>query len=95
MKRDRFWKKLLSLGLAAAMTVASLTGPGSATNPVEVKAAEKTSLAGARVALAGVDNVTEDGKTEYGCRFLELTEEDQERITQNIFAAQRQKMGRG
>lgn len=65
MKRDRFWKKLLSLGLAAAMTVASLTGPGSATNPVEVKAAEKTSLAGARVALAGVDNVTEDGKTEY------------------------------
>lgn len=37
----------------------------------------------------------EDGKTEYGCRFLELTEEDQERITQNIFAAQRQKMGRG
>lgn len=37
----------------------------------------------------------EGGKTEYGCRFLELTEEDQEKITQNIFAAQRQKMGRG
>lgn len=36
----------------------------------------------------------EDGKTEYGCRFLELTEEDQEKITQNIFAAQRQKRGR-
>ena len=31
---------------------------------------------------------------EYGCRFLELTEADQERITQNIFAAQRQKRGR-
>lgn len=27
----------------------------------------------------------------YGCRFLELTEEDQKRITQNIFAVQRQK----
>ena len=27
----------------------------------------------------------------YGCRFLELTEEDQEKITQNIFAVQRQK----
>ena len=31
---------------------------------------------------------------EYGCRFLELTEADQEQITQNIFAAQRQKRGR-
>ena len=28
---------------------------------------------------------------EYGCRFLELTEEDQRAITQNIFAAQRKK----
>ncbi len=28
---------------------------------------------------------------EYGCRFLELTEEDQEKITQNIFEAQRKK----
>lgn len=28
---------------------------------------------------------------EYGCRFLELTEADQEQITQNIFEAQRQK----
>ena len=26
---------------------------------------------------------------EYGCKFLELTEEDQETITQNIFEAQR------
>ena len=33
-------------------------------------------------------------KFEYGCRFLELTEEDQEKITQNIFAAQRQKRAR-
>ena len=31
---------------------------------------------------------------EYGCQFLELTEDDQEQITQNIFAAQRQKRGR-
>lgn len=31
---------------------------------------------------------------EYGCRFLELTEADQEQITQNIFAVQRQKRGR-
>lgn len=30
----------------------------------------------------------EDSKYEYGCRFLELNEEDQEKITQNIFAAQ-------
>lgn len=28
---------------------------------------------------------------EYGCQFLELTEEDQKAITQNIFAAQRKK----
>ena len=35
----------------------------------------------------------EDG-FEYGCRFLELTDADQEQITQNIFAAQRKKMGR-
>lgn len=34
------------------------------------------------------------GAFEYGCQFLELTEDDQERITQNIFAAQRQKRGR-
>lgn len=34
------------------------------------------------------------GGFEYGCRFLELTEADQEQITQNIFAAQRQKLGR-
>lgn len=39
--------------------------------------------------------IEKDGdKFEYGCRFLELTEEDQERIIQNIFAAQRQKRGR-
>ena len=31
---------------------------------------------------------------EYGCQFLELTEDDQEQITQNIFAAQWQKRGR-
>ena len=30
-----------------------------------------------------------DSKYEYGCRFLELTEEDEGKITQNIFAAQR------
>lgn len=35
-----------------------------------------------------------DAGYEYGCRFLELSEADQEQITQNIFAAQRQKMGR-
>lgn len=35
----------------------------------------------------------EKGRFEYGCRFLELTEEDQERITQNIFAAQRRQRG--
>lgn len=34
-----------------------------------------------------------DGVAEYGCQFLELTESDQEQITQNIFAAQRQKRG--
>lgn len=36
----------------------------------------------------------DEGKFEYGCRFLELTEANQEQITQNIFAAQRQKRGR-
>lgn len=36
-----------------------------------------------------------DAKFEYGCRFLELNESDQEKITQNIFAAQRkQRSGR-
>lgn len=30
----------------------------------------------------------EDAKYEYGCRFLELNEDDQDKITQNIFAAQ-------
>ncbi|MCI8537663.1 MAG: PilZ domain-containing protein [Oscillospiraceae bacterium] len=36
--------------------------------------------------------IEKDGeKFEYGCRFLELTEEDQEKITQNIFAVQRLK----
>lgn len=43
-----------------------------------------------------VVRVIEKGGTrfEYGCRFLELTEADQEQITQNIFAVQRQKRGR-
>jgi len=36
----------------------------------------------------------EDGRFEYGCQFLELTEDDQEKITQNIFAVQRQQRGR-
>ena len=36
----------------------------------------------------------DEGKFEYGCRFLELTEVDQEQITRNIFAVQRQKRGR-
>lgn len=39
----------------------------------------------------------EDSKYEYGCKFLELTEEDQSKITQSIFAAQlaerRKKLG--
>ena len=35
----------------------------------------------------------EDAPFEYGCQFLELTEEDQVRIIQNIFTAQRQKRG--
>ena len=35
--------------------------------------------------------IEKDGaKFEYGCQFLELTEADQEKITQNIFAAQRE-----
>lgn len=38
--------------------------------------------------------IERDGAFEYGCRFLELTEDDQEKITQNIFAVQRQKRGR-
>ena len=39
--------------------------------------------------------IEKDGAAyEYGCRFLELTEADQEQITQNIFAVQRQKRGR-
>lgn len=33
----------------------------------------------------------ENGATEYGCQFLELSEDDQENIIQNIFTAQRQK----
>lgn len=33
----------------------------------------------------------EDSCFEYGCRFLEMTEEDQEAIAQNIFAVQRKK----
>ena len=35
----------------------------------------------------------DEGKIEYGCQFLGLTEADQEQITQNIFAAQRKKRG--
>ena len=39
--------------------------------------------------------IEKDGdEFEYGCQFLELTEADQEQITRNIFAAQRQKRGR-
>lgn len=33
----------------------------------------------------------EDGWREYGCQFLELNEADQDRITENIFTAQRKK----
>lgn len=36
-----------------------------------------------------------DEKYEYGCRFLELNENDQEKITQNIFAVQRKMRGKG
>lgn len=36
----------------------------------------------------------DDAGFEYGCRFLELTEADQEQITKNIFAAQREKRKR-
>ncbi len=36
-----------------------------------------------------------EGKFEYGCCFLELSEADQDRITQNIFAAQRQQRNKG
>ena len=36
----------------------------------------------------------DDGSFEYGCSFLELTEEDREKITQNIFAVQRQNRAR-
>lgn len=33
----------------------------------------------------------DSGRFEYGCRFLELTEADEDQIAQNIFAVQRQK----
>lgn len=36
----------------------------------------------------------DNGRFEYGCRFLELTDANQEQITQNIYAVQRQKRGR-
>ena len=43
----------------------------------------------------GADVIEKDGgRFEYGCRFIELTEPDQEQITQNIFAVQRQKRKR-
>ena len=35
----------------------------------------------------------ESGAFEYGCRFLELAEDDQDKILENIFAAQRKKRG--
>lgn len=35
-----------------------------------------------------------DGKFEYGCQFLELTEDDQGKIAQNIFTIQRQQRSR-
>ena len=35
-------------------------------------------------------NRGENKPTEFGCRFLELNESDEAKITQNIFAAQRQ-----
>ena len=35
----------------------------------------------------------EEGRLEYGCKFLELNETDQDRITENIFAAQRKNRG--
>lgn len=34
-----------------------------------------------------------EGRFEYGCKFLELNESDQEKITQNIFAVQRKQRG--
>ena len=37
----------------------------------------------------------EEGPRLYGCQFLELNEADQDRITENIFAAQRQKRNGG
>ena len=36
-----------------------------------------------------------DSGYKYGCRFLELNENDEAKITQNIFAAQRKKRGAG
>lgn len=50
----------------------------------------------ASVIYGQVVRVTEKGGSsfEYGCQFLELTEEEQEEITQNIFAAQRLKRSR-
>ena len=46
--------------------------------------------------FAEVVRVTEKENSpfEYGCRFLELNDADQEKITQNIFEAQRQKRKR-
>ena len=45
------------------------------------------------VMLCQVLRITEkeNSRFEYGCQFLELTEEDQKTIAQNIFAAQRKK----
>lgn len=37
----------------------------------------------------------EEGPREYGCQFLELNEADQDRITENIFAAQRKSRSGG
>ena len=37
----------------------------------------------------------EDGQFDYGFKFLGMTNEDQDKITQQIFTAQRQQRGRG
>ena len=46
------------------------------------------------VIYSEVMRIIHKDKVEYGCRFLELTEEDETKITQNIFTVQRQQRSR-
>lgn len=85
--------KLLNISVGGACISSDLAYREGDKFLLKVKLLEDRDISAMYCEIIRVIDRGED-RLEYGCRFLELNENDQEKITQNIFAVQRKQRGK-